>query len=80
LLFNFALEYAIRRVQGIHNGLNFTDTPQLLLYADEVNILGGSIHAIRKNTQALLIASKEIGLEIHAEKTKYMVISRDQNT
>jgi hypothetical protein len=42
--------------------------------------LGGSIHTIRKNTEALLIASKEIGLEVNAEKTKYMVMSQDQNT
>jgi hypothetical protein len=45
----------------------------------DVNILGGSIHNIRKNTEALLIASKDIGLEANAEKTKYMVMSRDQN-
>jgi hypothetical protein len=41
--------------------------------------LGGSIHTIRNNTDALLIAGKEIGLEVNAEKTKYMVMSRDQN-
>jgi hypothetical protein len=40
--------------------------------------VGGSIHTIRKNTEALLIASKEIGLEVNTEKTKYMVMSRDQ--
>jgi hypothetical protein len=54
-------------------------TYQLLVYADGVNKLGWSIHTIRKNTDALLIASKEIGLEVNAEKTKYMVMSRDQN-
>jgi hypothetical protein len=41
--------------------------------------LGGSKHTIRKNTEALLIASKEIGLEVNAAKTKYTVMSRDQN-
>jgi hypothetical protein len=41
--------------------------------------LGGSICTIRKNTEALVIASKEIGLEVNAEKTKYTVMSRDQN-
>jgi hypothetical protein len=75
----FALEYAIRRVQANQKGLKSNGTHQLLVYADDDIILGGSIHTIRKNTEALLIASKEIGLEVNAEKTKYMVMSRDQN-
>jgi hypothetical protein len=50
-----------------------------MVYADDVNILGGSVHAIKKNTEALVVASEEIGLEVNAEKTKYMVMSRDQN-
>jgi hypothetical protein len=59
--------------------LKLNGTHQLLVYADNVNILGGSILAIRKNTEALLIASMEIGLEVNADKTKYMFMSRDQN-
>jgi hypothetical protein len=51
----------------------------VLAYADDVNILGERIRSIRKNTEALVIASKEICLEVNAEKTTYMVISRDQN-
>jgi hypothetical protein len=79
LLFNFALVYFIRRVQPSQEGLKLNETHQLLVYADDVNILGESIHTIRKNTEALFITTKEIGLEVNAEKTKYMVMSRDQN-
>jgi hypothetical protein len=59
--------------------LKLNGTHQLLVYADDDNILGGSIHTIRKNTEALVIAITEIGLEANAEKTKYMVMSRAQN-
>jgi hypothetical protein len=52
----------------------------MLIYFDDVNMLVGRIHTIRKNTEALVIASKEIGLEVNAEKTKYMVMSWDQNS
>jgi hypothetical protein len=60
--------------------LKLNGTHQLLVYADDVNVLGGSTHAIKKNTEALVVANKKIGLEVNAEKTKYMVISRDQNS
>jgi hypothetical protein len=59
--------------------LKFNGTYQLLVYADNVNILGGSIYVIRKNTEALVVVSKEIGLLVNSDKTKYMVMSRDQN-
>ena len=79
LLFNFALEYAIRRVQVNQDGLKLNGTHQLLAYADDVNILGGGIHTLNDNAEALVAATREIGLEVSADKTKYMVMSRDQN-
>jgi hypothetical protein len=79
LLFNYALEYAIRRDQANQEGLKLNGTHQLLAYADDVNILGRSIHSIKKNAEGLVIASKEIGLEVNAEKTKYTVMSQNQN-
>jgi hypothetical protein len=73
LLFNFALEYAIRKVQENQNG-----THQLMAYADNVNTVGEYIDTMQKNTKALLDASKEVGLEVNPEKTKYMLVSRCQ--
>jgi hypothetical protein len=48
LLFNFALEYGIKRVQVNQDGLKLNGTHQLLAYADDVNILAGSVHTVRK--------------------------------
>ena len=79
MLFNFALEYAIRRVHVNQDGLKLNGTHQLLAYADDVNILGGSIHTLKENAEALVAATREIGLEVSADKTKYMVMSQDRN-
>jgi len=52
---------------------------QLLLYVDDVNILSGSVHAVKKEAEALVVASKATELEVNADKTRYMVLCRDQN-
>jgi hypothetical protein len=51
----------------------------ILVYADDDNILGGSVHTVKKNAEVLVAASKEIGLEVNVDKIKYMIMSRDQN-
>jgi hypothetical protein len=63
----------------IRGGLKLNGTDNLLAYPDDVSILGGSIHTVDKNTDALLVVSKEIGLDVNIEKTKYMIMSRNQN-
>jgi hypothetical protein len=59
--------------------LKLNGTHQLLAYADDVNLLEYNIDTINKNTQTLIDASKEVGLEVKVEKSKYMLVSRDQS-
>ena len=66
LLFKFALEYSIRRLQVNQDGLKLNDTHQLLVYAD-FNILGGSVPTMKENAETLVVASKQIGLEVNAD-------------
>jgi hypothetical protein len=61
-------------------GVKLNGTHKLLLYADYVNLLGDNIDTIKKNTKTLIDASKEIGLEVSAEETKYVLLSHQQNT
>jgi hypothetical protein len=60
-------------------GLKLNGTHQLFVYADNVNLLGDNIDTIKRNTQTLIDASKEIGLEVNTEKTKYMLLYHHQN-
>ena len=64
-----ALEYAIKRVQVNQNGLKLNGTHQLLVYNDEVNMLEVSVHSMKDNAEALLVANKENGLGVNADKT-----------
>ena len=73
------LEYAIRRIQVNQDGLKLNGTHQLLAYAKDVNILAGSIYTLKENAEALVAATRETGLDVSADRTKYMVMSRDQN-
>jgi len=75
---NFDLDNANRRVQPNQDGFNLKSTLQLLINPHGVNILGRSVHTL-KNTEAGVFASKEMGLEVNADKTKCIFMSRDQN-
>jgi len=59
--------------------LKLNGTHQLLVYADDVDIMVVSVHTIEKNAVTLVVASKEIGLEVNSDKAKYKVMSRDQD-
>jgi len=77
--FSTLFDYAIRRVQVKQDGFKLNSTHQLLVYADDVNILGESIRIIKENAEALEVASKETGLEVNSDKTTYMIMSGDLN-
>jgi len=59
LLSNFTLEYAIRKFQANKDGLKLNGMHQFLVHADDVNIMGGSVHTIKKNIEALVVSSKK---------------------
>jgi len=77
MLFNCALEYAIRRVQVNQDGLKLNGKHQLLVYSDVVNILGGSVDTVKENAEALVVVSMGTGQEVNGDKC--MVKSQDKN-
>jgi hypothetical protein len=81
LLFNYALEHVIKKVQENQVGMKSNGTHQLLAYADDVNLLGDNIDttSIKRNTETLIDASEEVSLEINVENTKHMLLTRQQN-
>jgi hypothetical protein len=73
-------EYANGKGPGKHQvGLKLNGTYQLLGYADDVNPLGDDIDAIKKSTETLIDASKEVGLEVNGKEDKYILLSGHQN-
>jgi hypothetical protein len=79
LLHRFALEYSIRKVQESRLGLILNGACQLLACADDVNLPGDNIETIQRNTEMLIDATKQVGLEVNLEETKYMLVSYHQN-
>jgi hypothetical protein len=80
LLFNFALGYTIRRVQENQEGLKLNGTRQLLAHDNCVNIVGDNVDTIKKHTEALLNAGKEVGLEVKPEKSNVNVTLSEGRT
>jgi hypothetical protein len=78
--FELYFKYAVRKVQENQVALKLNGKHQLLVYAGDLNLLGDNIDTIKTNTETFIDASKEVGLETNVEKTKFMLMSRYQNT
>jgi hypothetical protein len=79
VVFNFALEYAITKVQENQDGLELNAKYQILVYADDINMSSEITNTTRKYTEVLLEASGEVSPDVNMEKTKHMLVSRQQN-
>jgi hypothetical protein len=78
LIFNFDLKYFIRKVQENQVGLKLNGTHQILVYANDMDLLGDNTDIIKKTIETLIDASKVVGLEVNADKTKNMLLSLHQ--
>jgi sorting nexin-29 len=78
LLFNFALEYSIRKILENQVGLELNETHQLLVCEDDVNLLGDRINTIKENKESLSEVSWDVGLEINAEDKVYDYVSSSE--
>lgn len=76
MFFNFALEYISKKIQINQEDLKLNGIYQIVVYTYDVNLLGENMH--NKKTEAVLMAAKEIGLEINTEQTKYWFMSRNK--
>jgi len=72
--FYFDLEYETREVQENQVALELNGTNQLLVYADDVNLLSNSINTIKLKKVNLLVVSSDVDVETNSEKTKYMIM------
>jgi hypothetical protein len=80
IVFEFCLRICHREVQENEVGVELNGIHQLFVYADDVNLLHDSVNKIKENSETLLEASRDIGLEVNLEKTKYMIMSRHPNS
>jgi hypothetical protein len=80
LLFNFALDFASRKVRENQVGLKLNGTHQLLAYAADVNPLGDNRNIIQTNVEALIVVSNEVGINATIGKSKYTVTDPAEHT
>ena len=67
MLSNFAFDYTIRKAQENQKGLKFNGTLQLVVYADDVILLDGTINTVKRDTEKLFVTNREVCLEVLRE-------------
>jgi hypothetical protein len=79
MLFNFALCYAIRKAHDHQVRLKLNGIHPLLVYDDDVSLLQSNINTTKQNTEPVIDANKDVGLEANRERARYVLISRHLN-